>query len=145
VSRLYLDYNCFQRGFDDLRQPRIRREAEACQRLFALAENGKIELVWSFIHDEEAALCPFPARRLGALRSSHLCRIRILHDGEILRQALEYQHRAGLSAKDALHLSCAAFAGAAVLLTCDDSFQKRALRLKLRLPILNPLDYIDLP
>jgi predicted nucleic acid-binding protein len=142
VPLLYLDYNCFQRGFDDLRQLRIRREAEACQRIFALAENGQVELVWSFIHDEETALCPFPTRRVDALRLARFCRKHIAHDTEILFQALEYQQRGGLSAKDALHLASAMFAKAEFLLTCDDSFQKRALRLKLNLPILNPLEYI---
>lgn len=43
MSIIYLDYNCFQRGFDDPRQFRIRMEALACQEIFANAENGKLE------------------------------------------------------------------------------------------------------
>jgi predicted nucleic acid-binding protein len=143
VPLLYLDYNCFQRGFDDLRQLRIRREAEACQKIFTLAESGQVDLIWSFIHDEETALCPFPTRRAEALRSARLCGTYITHHTEILFDALEFQQRAALSAKDALHLASATFAKAEILLTCDDSFRKRALRLKLNLPILNPSEYID--
>jgi hypothetical protein len=30
---LYLDYNCFQRGFDDITQTRIKIEAIACQEI----------------------------------------------------------------------------------------------------------------
>ena len=35
---IYLDYNCFQRGFDDLRQTRIKMEALACQEILTQAE-----------------------------------------------------------------------------------------------------------
>lgn len=37
---IYLDCNCFQRGFDDPRQIRIRMEALACEAVFAEAEEG---------------------------------------------------------------------------------------------------------
>jgi hypothetical protein len=30
---LYLDYNCFQRGFEDVTQTRIKIEAIACQEI----------------------------------------------------------------------------------------------------------------
>jgi hypothetical protein len=142
VPRVYLDYNCFQRGFDDLRQPRIRHEAETCQQLFALAESHKIELVWSFMHDDETALCPFRTRRHEALRLAKLCRIRVAPQGAIRLQALDFQLQAHLSAKDAVHLACAVFVQAEAFLTCDDSFRKRAARLKLALRLANPFDYL---
>ncbi len=44
---IYLDYNCFQRGFDDLRQTRIKIEALACQEIFTQAEANNIKLVLS--------------------------------------------------------------------------------------------------
>ena len=34
MDLIYLDYNCFQRGFDDPRQIRIQMEALACQEIF---------------------------------------------------------------------------------------------------------------
>ena len=46
---LYLDYNCFQRGFDDSSQVRIRMEAAACEKIFDDAESGVVDLVWSFM------------------------------------------------------------------------------------------------
>ncbi|MGK7918877.1 MAG: hypothetical protein AB4080_02550, partial [Trichodesmium sp.] len=60
MDLIYLDYNCFQRGFDDPRQTRIQMEALACQELFIRAEVGTIKLVWSFMHLDETNLCPFP-------------------------------------------------------------------------------------
>jgi len=77
VELLYLDYNCFQRGFDDPRQVRIQMEALACQEIFEMAERENVHLVWSFMHEDESMLCPFPARKQEALRLSTLCRARV--------------------------------------------------------------------
>jgi hypothetical protein len=41
---IYLDYNCFQRGFDDPRQIKIRLEALACQEIFSKAEGKQVNL-----------------------------------------------------------------------------------------------------
>jgi hypothetical protein len=38
VDRIYLDMCCFKRPFDDQRQPRIRREAEAVSTIIEQAE-----------------------------------------------------------------------------------------------------------
>lgn len=44
---LYLDYNYFQGGFDDLEQTRMKMEALACQEIFTKAETKEVNLVWS--------------------------------------------------------------------------------------------------
>ncbi|GFP31648.1 hypothetical protein HKBW3S44_01941, partial [Candidatus Hakubella thermalkaliphila] len=49
MDLIYLDYNCFQRGFDDPRQIRIQMEALACQEIFIRAEEDLVRLVWSFM------------------------------------------------------------------------------------------------
>jgi hypothetical protein len=47
MDLIYPDYNCFQRGFDDPSQIRIRMEALACEEIFLMAEDKRIEMVWS--------------------------------------------------------------------------------------------------
>jgi hypothetical protein len=42
MDLIYLDYNCFQRGFDDFRQIRIQMEALACQEIFVKAERDEV-------------------------------------------------------------------------------------------------------
>lgn len=49
MDLIYLDYNCFQRGFDDPRQIRIQMEALAYQEIVIKAEKGKVRLAWPFI------------------------------------------------------------------------------------------------
>lgn len=74
---IYLDYNCFQRGFDDPRQVRIQMEALACQEIFIKTEKGDIQLVWSFMHEDENYLCPFPERKMEVFRLFNLCKVRV--------------------------------------------------------------------
>ena len=44
MDLIYLDYNCFQRRFDDSSQIRIQIEALACQEIFNWAENQTVQL-----------------------------------------------------------------------------------------------------
>jgi hypothetical protein len=142
MTLIYMDYNCFQRGFDDPRQVRIQLEALACQEVFTRAEKGVIQLVWSFMHEDETILCPFPDRKYAVFRLAMLCQVRMGPREEIRDLAQLFQKQARLSAKDAIHLACASCAAANVFLTCDDILVRQAKSLKLDLSILNPVDYI---
>jgi hypothetical protein len=142
MELIYLDYNCFQRGFDDSRQLKIRLESLVCEEIFSKAENQEIELVWSFMHEDENTLCPFIERKLEILRLSALCKVRKGPSEEIYTAAKNFQEKAGLSSKDAVHLACSYFSGVAFFLTCDEELIKRAKRLNLSMGIMNPVDYI---
>lgn len=56
--------------------------------------------------------------------------------------AQSFQARAGLSAKDAFHLACAAQIGTVCFMTCDDGLIRQAKRLQLSMAIMNPVDYV---
>ena len=142
MDLIYLDYNCFQRGFDDPRQVRIQMEALVCQEIFVRAGQKTIQLIWSFMHEDETMLCPFPARKHEALRLATLCRVRVSPENEIYMLAQSFQEKAGLSAKDAVHLACAVYVKAGFFLTCDDQLIKRVRRLGLAMAVMNPVDYI---
>jgi hypothetical protein len=142
MQLVYLDYNCFQRSFDDPRQTRIQLEALACQELFARAQRGQLRLAWSSIHELESQVCPFPDRALEVLQLSRLCRIRVGPDDRVRSRAVELQGSVGISSMDALHLACACQIRADVMLTCDDELVKRSQRISLETTVLNPVDYI---
>jgi predicted nucleic acid-binding protein len=141
---IYLDYNCFQRSFDDPGKVRIQLEALACQEIFGRAEAGQIKLVWSFMHEDETILCPFPERQYEVSRLSLLCQIRLGPEQEILRIAKEIQEKAGMSAKDAMHLACACYVKADYFLTCDDKLIKKSRKIEVGIEIMNPLDFVRL-
>jgi hypothetical protein len=142
VELIYLDYNCFQRGFDDPRQIRIQMEALACQEIFVRADGDEVRLVWSFMHEDETLLCPFPERKYEVMRLATLCQVRLGPEEAITRRAKAFEKKGGLSAKDAIHLACASDCEADFFLTCDDRLLKQAKRLKLEIVIMNPIDYI---
>jgi len=142
MDLVYLDYNCFQRGFDDPGQVRIQMEALACQEIFMMAERNEVRLAWSFMHQDETLLCPFPARKYEALRLATLCNVRVAPKEKISQLAQPFQQSGGLSAKDAIHLACAVEIKAHYFLTCDDKLMKQAKKLNLALVLMNPVDYI---
>ena len=142
MDLLYPDYNCFQRGFDDPRQTRIRMEALACEELFLMAEDERVNLVWSFMHEDETILCPFPERIDEVRRLSLLCETRLGPEKDIYSLAKSFKQLAGLASKDALHLACAFYIEAGYFIKCDDLLAKRAQRLNIEMKVINPIDYI---
>ena len=142
MDLIYLDYNCFQRGFDDPLQTRIQMEALACQDIFIRADAGEVQLVWSFIHQDETIICPFPERKYAVIGLASLCKIRLGPEAEIYQLAQSFQQSKNLSAKDALHFACAVHIQADFFLTCDDNLRKKAQQLNQPIAIMNPVDYI---
>lgn len=102
MDLIYLDYNCFQRGFDDPRRVRIQIEALACQEIFLRAEADMIRLAWSFMHQDETFQCPFPERKYEVLRLAELCKLRVGPEERILKLAKSLQTKTGLSGKDSI-------------------------------------------
>ena len=142
MDLIYLDYNCFQRRFDDPNQIRIQIEALACQEIFNRAESQTAQLIWSFMHEDETLLCPFPERQEFALELSTLCQIRIGPEDAIYSLSQRFIQQGKFSAKDILHVACANYAQANFFLTCDDALIRQAKKLALACEVLNPVDYI---
>ncbi|MBI5215469.1 MAG: PIN domain-containing protein [Ignavibacteriae bacterium] len=143
MNVLYLDYNCFQRMFDDQRQIKIQLESLACEEIFRRAEKKQVKLIWSFMHEDENSLCPFPERKLLVEQLSSLCNINVVLNETIFLVAKSYQQKGNLSSKDAIHVACAEYAKCKVFLTCDIELITRSIRLQLDFPVLNPLDYVS--
>lgn len=142
VILIYLDYNCFQRAFDDRGQIKIQMEALACEEIFNKAEKKQIKLAWSFMHDDENILCPFLDRKFEVSRLAKLCKIRCHANNAIYELARLYQRKAKLSAKDAVHFSCAVYLKSNFFLTCDDALTRRSKTLNISIRIMNPVEYI---
>lgn len=141
-SMLYLDYNCFQRGFDDQQQTRIRMQTIACADIFIAAARGDIKLAWSFMHEDENMASPFAERQIEVLKLAELCKVRIAPSEEIRLTALKLQVQHRLSSKDALHVACAVNAGASHFVTCDDAVKKRTRGRVGDMVIMYPTEYV---
>jgi predicted nucleic acid-binding protein len=122
---IYLDLCSLQRPLDDRSQPRVQLEAEAVLAIIAVCEAGEAELVSSDALEYETARNPYPVRKAYAPRALGKAGrvVRLSADVEQRAQAL---NQAGFKPLDALHLACAAEAGADYFCTCDDRLLKRA-------------------
>lgn len=141
---IYLNYNCFQRGFDDPNQLKIVFEALACEEIFSRAENKLIKLAWSFMHEDENLLCPFIERKIEVARLSEICDIIISPNKQIFKMARSYQDNGKLSSKDAIHLACSMYRKCNYFITCDYKLIKQSKKLNLKIIIKNPIEYIQI-
>ncbi|MFH1761435.1 MAG: hypothetical protein ABIA63_10090 [bacterium] len=112
MTLLYLDHNCFQRGFDDINQL------------------------------DETNLCPFQERKYEILRLSRLCTKRVGPNKNILENAIRFQRLYKTHSKDSLHIACAINAKARCFITCDDAILNKSKRFKNRIEIINPVEYV---
>lgn len=143
MDLVYLDYNCFQRRFDDPRQIRIQMEALACQAIFNQVEKGQIQLIWSFMHEDETLLCPFPERQEFVMELSSICQVRVGPEDSIYILAQELTQKGKFSAKDILHVACAIYSQADYFITCDDNLLRQSRKLNLSIQLLNPVNYVQ--
>ena len=142
MDLIYLDYNCFQRGFDDPLQTRIQLEAIACQDIFTKVQTGQLRLIWSFMHQDETNLCPFLERKYAILGMASICQVRLGPQEEVSQLAKSFQEVGNFSSKDAIHLACAVYVKADFFLTCDDKLKNQGQKLNLEIGIMNPVEYI---
>ena len=137
--------NIYNRCFDDQSQLRIRLETAAIEGTLELAEGGALELIWSFMLDYENSLNPDADRKEWVELLSRLCADRIAPAPEILTLARRVMKLSKLSARDALHLACAEYAGCDYFITCDDSLIRKvqgSRNLRLKVKAINPVEFI---
>ncbi|MFO3797262.1 MAG: PIN domain-containing protein [Anaerolineales bacterium] len=141
--KVYLDNCALNRPFDDLRQERIRLEAEAVVLILARLERKE----WTWLGSQALTLeiekTPDPVRR------SYLRRI-VEHVHQVLPIGKAEFERArtlaemGFIGFDAVHLACAESGKADVFLTTDDRLLNIAKRHaeELHVSVENPLDWL---
>jgi len=103
--KLYCDMNVYNRCFDDQSQLRIRLETAAIEGIFALAEEEKLTLAWSFVLDYENSMNPFEDRKEGVELLSRLCTDTIIPSPAISKLASRIIGSARVRPRDALHLA----------------------------------------
>lgn len=140
MTRIYLDNCCFNRPFDDQAQIRIKLETEAKLKIQTDIQDGKHELVWSYILEAENMANPFEERKRAIRDWKRHSIISINENEAVVQKAIELS-RLGIRSKDALHLSCAIYAGCHYFLTTDDKIiNKNHLIVELRLT--DPIGFI---
>ncbi len=134
LMRLYLDLCCLKRPFDDQRQERVRREAEAVASLIERMERGEIELVRSPALRLENDRNPREDRRLAAAPWLDGAAVEVPLSNAVEARARELVDL-GFPTLDALHVAFAEAANAQWLMTCDDHLVRLGERHRDRLAV----------
>ncbi|MBD1846350.1 PIN domain-containing protein [Cyanobacteria bacterium FACHB-63] len=140
---IYLDVCCFNRPFDDQRQERIRLEAEAVLMILERCQTGTWTLVGSEAIEAEIGQIRDPDRLAQVQTLASAATQRVMVDRSVERQVEEWI-RQGFGVFDAFHLTCAEVRSVTVLLTTDDRFLRRAMRMgeMLQVRVANPLQWL---
>ncbi len=142
--RIYLDACCLNRPFDDLRQDRVRLEAEAVKAILRRIEDGQWEGVQSPVVQYEIAKMADENRliEVGLMASRMATSVSLTN---FVRERAKKLEHLGVRGLDALHLACAEKAKADVFLTTDDTLLKRAKRYQgeIKVTVDNPLRWFE--
>ena len=135
---VYLDICALKRPFDDARNERIRREAEAVARIFERVESGSIQLVASPAHRFENSRNPREDRRLATDLWLDKADRSVDASPDIDERARLLTHL-GFDPLDALHLALAEKAEARWFVT-DDRLLGTALKQRdqMRVDVVRP-------
>jgi predicted nucleic acid-binding protein len=138
MIRIYLDNCCFNRPYDDQSHLKIELETKAKLKIQEMVIAGQLELVTSFILEQENDDNPYLERKIAIEDFLTLATIDIDLSQEIIDIANE-TGATGLKTKDSLHLACAIVADCEYLLTTD----KRFLKCKdTRIKVVNPVQFV---
>lgn len=140
--KIYLDNCSFNRPFDDQHQIRIRIEAEAKLYIQSLIEQGKLDLVWSYILEYENSANPYEFRQIVIQKWKDKSKVQISANKRIVKLAEELTNY-DLKAKDALHVACAIEAECEYFITTDDKILNKNNKIK-SIEIVSPIDMLDI-
>jgi hypothetical protein len=87
LTKVYLDACCLSRLTDDQSQARIREEAEAIERIFALVRRGIVDLISSEALEDEVRRGPSKERQFEAETLLSLASNTVEIDGAVARRA----------------------------------------------------------
>lgn len=141
--KIYLDACCLSRLTDDQRQPRVRDEAEAIEKILTIARTGLVTWVSSTVLNLEVSRNPDPERRRDA-ESLLVFANEILAPSSSTADLARRIQELGIGSFDALHVAIADESGADVLLTTDDDLLRRSRRNRglLRVRVENPVSWL---
>jgi predicted nucleic acid-binding protein len=139
--RIYLDNCCYNRPFNDQTQERIHLESEAVLAIVKRGLQDIDEIIGSDIVDFEMKQLS-DSEKLENVQNLYavICENE-KYTKDILCRSKELKRLSKIRSLDSLHIASAESAGADILLTTDDNFEKYCAKMKLNVRVMNPLKY----
>lgn len=142
MDRIYLDFNCFQRQWDDQSQRRINLESRSCEVIFRGALAKKLHLFWSPVLQDEWLKIPSLVKRANTAFYIRCASESLKPVPEINDTASELINVYRLKQTDALHVAYAICYRMDYFLTCDDEVLDRLPPILYQVRIMNPMMYV---
>jgi hypothetical protein len=141
--KLYLDTCCYNRPYDDQTQERIHLEGEAVLAIINKQEQTDDEIMGSPILDIEMEQIG-NVEKQEKVKNFYTQTInkKIGYNNDILKRVKDLSKQTKIRTFDLFHLAFAENAGADVLLTTDDKFEKTCSKLDLKIKVMNPLNFL---
>jgi hypothetical protein len=136
--KIYLDNCCFNRPYDDQGQLRIELETKAKLYVQFLIVTGKLDLVVSFVSEDENNTNPFIERKTSIAGFFDFAKV-LVEPTQGARDIAKSLETTGIKSKDATHLACAIVGGCDFFLSTDDRLLKARDE---RISIMNPIDFV---
>jgi len=138
VKRVYLDNCCFNRPYDDQSRLMIELETNAKLKIQKMIVDGRLELVTSYILEQENDDNPHLERK-SAIEDFFKYAATDLDETQEIIAIAKIAADTGLKSKDSLHVACAIVANCDYLLTTD----RRFLNYKNdKIQVLNPIQFL---
>lgn len=143
MLKVYLDSCCYNRLFDDRSYSQIYYERNSILLILELAEQKTIQIIGSQMVTKEISDISDPLR-LSALQIVYkeLCSEKVQINIDILDRAEQIRHISNIKYKDSIHLACAEYLNADVLLTTDKKFSNNSKRFETFTRVMNPNEWL---
>jgi len=138
VTTVYLDNCCFNRPFDNLLHPIVRLEAQTKLLIQAEIALGRLNLVWSFILEDENSDNPFEDKREQIFLWKKNAKIIVKPELGILAKTKEIEMQ-GIKTNDAMHIASAIAGGAEYFITTDKKLLNKNVD---GITIINPMEFV---
>ena len=138
MTAVYLDNCCFNRPFDDQLHPVVHLETQAKLLIQAEVVRGNLNLVWSFILEQENSDNPYDDRKEQIALWENIANTIIAPSPQILTQTKSIE-QLGIKTKDAMHIACAIDAGADYFITTDKKVLNKTVQ---GITIINPMEFV---
>lgn len=142
MLKIYLDNCCYNRPFDDLKQEKIKKEAEAITRIINMFKEGKIKIYKSrAIEYELSKISTGVKKKQVQYLYNELELEHISYTYELDKRVLDLE-KYNIHYMDAYHIAYAESKNIDYLITVDKQLINGSKRAKLQVKVINPIEFI---
>ncbi|MDR0676999.1 MAG: PIN domain-containing protein [Elusimicrobiota bacterium] len=140
--KIYLDNCCYSRPFDDQNQERIHLESEAILTILKRCKLDIYKIIGSDILDFEMNKLKNLDKKEKIKNLYQIVEEKIKYTNEILEYAKKIKKQSLIRSLDSLHIACAEKQNIDIFLTTDDKLKNICKKLKLKIKVMNPIEFI---